>query len=268
MGTKKTSANSCNSINSCNTFPKDSSLKLSIMLLEIAVFNIESAIAAERAGADRLELCENAAEGGTTPSLGTLKAVRKHVKIPVFPIIRSRGGDFLYTHAEFEAMKHDVVICKELGYEGVVIGLLTSDGNIDIVRTKELVQLAYPMEVTFHRAFDRAADPFKALEDIIDSGCQRILTSGQVPDANEGRQLIGSLVEKADDRIIIMPGSGVRAASLKTLMQDTHCKEVHSSARKLKDSNMNVRKESMNENLKSWFVDEEEIKKMKAIISE
>jgi len=236
------------------------------MLLEIAVFNIESAIAAERAGADRLELCENGSEGGTTPSYGTLIEVKKRVRIPVFPIIRPRGGDFLYSDAEFEVMKHDVQLCKQLRYEGVVIGLLNADGSVDIERTKELVSIAYPMEVTFHRAFDRAADAIVALEAIIECGCQRILTSGQVPDANNGTGLIRSLTEKADDSIVLMPGSGVRSASLQTLIQATGCSEVHSSARMMKNSLMKVSKESMQEEMKSVFVDEEEIRKMKEVI--
>jgi copper homeostasis protein len=166
------------------------------MLLEIAVFNIESAIAAERAGAHRLELCENAGEGGTTPSYGTLKLVKQKVSIPVFPIIRPRGGDFLYTDTEFEVMKQDVQLCKQLGFEGVVIGLLNADGTVDTKRTKQLIDLAYPLEVTFHRAFDRTADPFEAMEQLIAIGCQRILTSGQVPDANNGQELIKQLINE------------------------------------------------------------------------
>src|SRR6478735_5805917 len=148
------------------------------MTLEIAVFNIQSAIMAANAGADRLELRENPYDGGTTPSYGTLKTVREKVSIPVFPIIRPRGGDFLYSDEEYEVMKKDILLCKDLGFEGVVIGMLLPEGSIDINRTAKLVKLAYPLEVTFHRAFDRAKDPLKSLEDIIKCGCQRILTSG------------------------------------------------------------------------------------------
>jgi copper homeostasis protein len=232
------------------------------MLLEIAVFNIESAIAAERAGAHRLELCENAGEGGTTPSYGTLKLVKQKVSIPVFPIIRPRGGDFLYTDIEFEVMKQDVQLCKQLGFEGVVIGLLNADGTVDTKRTKQLTDLAYPLKVTFHRAFDRTAEPFEAMEQLIAIGCQRILTSGQVPDANNGKDLIKQLIEKAADRIIIMPGSGVRANNIKQLAEYTGAIEMHSSARTLSDSLMSLNKISMNENLKAVSVDAEEIKKM------
>lgn len=233
------------------------------MILEIAVFNIESALLAVSAGADRLELCENPGEGGTTPSYGTLKVAREKVKIPVFPIIRVRGGDFLYSDDEYAVMKKDVELCKQLGFEGVVIGLLLADGSVDAVRTKELVDIAYPMEVTFHRAFDRAADPLAAMETIIACGCHRILTSGQVPNAGDGKELIRQLIERADDCIIIMPGSGVRSSNIKEIAEYTGAVELHSSARNLVASGMKEQKESMKEELKTVSVDIEEIKKMK-----
>ena len=171
-------------------------------ILEIAVFNISSALAAANAGADRIELCENPTEGGTTPSFGTLKAIREKIAIPVFPIVRPRGGDFLYSDEEFEVIKKDVLLIKDLGFEGIVFGLLKKDGTIDKQRTAKLVELAYPLEVTFHRAFDRAAEPSRSLEEIITCGCQRILTSGQVPNAVDGKELIKQLVQQADERII------------------------------------------------------------------
>jgi copper homeostasis protein len=233
------------------------------MILEIAVFNIESALLAVSAGADRLELCENPGEGGTTPSYGTLKIVREKISIPVFPIIRVRGGDFLYSDDEFAVMKKDVELCKQLGFEGVVIGLLHADGSVDAERTKELAGLAYPMEVTFHRAFDRAADPLAAMETIISCGCHRILTSGQVPNAGDGKELIKQLIEQADDRIIIMPGSGIRSSNIKEIADYTGAVELHSSARKIMTSGMNVQKSSMNEELKTVSVALEEIRKMK-----
>ena len=232
-------------------------------MLEIAVFNIGSAIAAAAAGADRLELCENPQEGGTTPSYGCLKLVREKIRIPVFPIIRPRGGDFLYSDAEFEVMIHDVRLCKELGFEGIVIGLLLPDGNIDIPRTKKLVDLAYPLEVSFHRAFDRCADPFKGLEDVIEAGCSRILTSGQVPNAMDGKDLIRQLVEKAADRIIIMPGSGVRSSNIKELADYTGAVELHSSARKNEASAMQFNQPGMKENMEQTNVDRDEIRRMK-----
>ena len=236
-------------------------------MLEIAVFNIESAIAAIAAGADRLELCENPFDGGTTPSYGTLQMVREKVSIPVFPIIRPRGGDFLFSEDEFAVMKKDIELCKQLGFEGVVIGLLLEDGNIDEERTKILVKLAAPMEVTFHRAFDRAAQPLQALETIIRCGCKRILTSGQVPNAMDGKELIKQLIQKANNRIIIMPGSGVRSNNIKELAEYTGAKELHSSARKLLSSQMDFTQLSMKEKLENINVDVVEIQKMKQNIS-
>lgn len=235
-------------------------------MLEIAVFNIQSALLAAAAGAHRLELCENPYDGGTTPSYGTLKTIREKISIPVFPIIRPRGGDFLYNNEEYEVTRKDVQLCKELGFEGVVIGLLHADGSIDKERTKKLVDLAYPMEVTFHRAFDRAAHPLQALEDIIACGCNRILTSGQVPNAWDGRELIRQLVELADDRIIIMPGSGVRSSNIKALADFTSATELHSSARELAPSGMQYHANSMQEKLQNTIVDTAEIKKMLAAL--
>lgn len=200
-------------------------------LLEAAVGNLHSALAAQAAGVHRIELCDNLKEGGTTPSYGYLVQARKLLHIPVYPIIRPRGGDFLYSEAEFETMKDDIRLCKQLGFEGVVIGMLDADGAVDARRTAALVQLAWPMGVTFHRAFDRAADPFAALEVLIEMGCERVLTSGQVPAAPDGAALIRQLVEQADGRMIVMPGSGVRAANLAQLMADTGAAEYHSSAK-------------------------------------
>jgi copper homeostasis protein len=234
------------------------------MLLEIAVFNLSSALLAVSAGADRLELCENPGEGGTTPSYGTLKMVKELIHVPVFPIIRPRGGDFLYSDDEFGVMKKDVELCKQLGFEGVVIGLLKGDGTVDEVRTRELVSIAYPLEVTFHRAFDRAADPFNALETIISCGCQRILTSGQVPNAGDAKDLLKQLVNAANDRIIILPGSGVRSSNIREIASFAGAVEMHSSARTSTASAMLYKKESMNESLKNISVDVDEIKKMKA----
>jgi len=233
--------------------------------LEIAVFTVEAAVTALKAGAHRIEFCENPQEGGTTPSYGSLKILRSYTTQPVFPIIRPRGGDFLYSRSEFEVMKSDLLIVKELGYLGAVIGLLNADGSIDTNRTKELVDIAGPsMQISFHRAFDRCKDPFKALEDIIATGCKRILTSGQVPNAADALALLKKLVEKAGDRIIIMPGSGVRSNNIKEIMQATGAKEMHSSARQMQASKMLYAKDSMNENLQATGVDSEEIKKMLA----
>ena len=234
------------------------------IVLEIAVFNIQSAIMAAQAGANRIELCENPLDGGTTPSYGTLKTVREKIVIPVFPIVRPRGGDFLYNDDEFEIMQKDILLCKSLGFEGIVTGLLNADATVDIKRTTALTALAYPMDVTFHRAFDRATDPLQALEAVINCGCQRILTSGQVPNAFDGKELIKQLIQQADERIIIMPGSGIRSNNIAELATYTGAAELHSSARKNIASAMQFIQNGMLENLENTIVDTDEIKNMKA----
>ena len=240
---------------------------MSKVTLEIAVFSVQSALDAIQAGAHRIELCENPNEGGTTPSYGSLLAMSKQQTVPVFPIIRPRGGDFLYTDIEYQIMKQDVLVAKELGFKGVVIGLLKSDGRIDKIRTAELVSLAKPMQVTFHRAFDRCIDPMQGLEDIIETGCHRILTSGQVPNVANALPLIKQLLEQANGRIIIMPGSGVRGNNIATIKSVTKAKEFHSSARKVVPTNMEFTKESMQENLQNMLVDAADIKTMLTAIA-
>lgn len=227
--------------------------------LEIIGFNIESCLLAQAAGASRIELCDNPGEGGTTPSYGFIKSARKHLQIELYPIIRPRGGDFLYTDAEYEIIKTDLLLCKQLGCDGVVIGILHADGSVDKKRCQRLVDLAYPIGVTFHRAFDRANDPYKALEDIIEIGCERILTSGQKPNAMEGIGCIAKLVKQADERIIIMPGSGVRSDNITVLAEKTAAVEFHSSARKTVDSLMKHTNGTMQEKLISITVDKDEI---------
>ena len=235
---------------------------MSKVILEIAVFSVEAALSAINAGADRIEFCENPSEGGTTPSYGSLVTLKKLTTKPVFPIIRPRGGDFLYTDVEYECIKADILIAKELGYPGVVIGLLNADGSIDVKRTTALVELAAPMQVTFHRAFDRCNNPFQGMEDIISTGCKRILTSGQVPNAHDALPLLSQLVEKANGRIIIMPGSGVRASNIQEIIKVTKATEVHSSARKMYPSKMSYLQTSMNEEMKSIGIDPAEIAAM------
>ena len=224
-------------------------------ILEVAAFSLEAALSAIEAGADRIEFCENPSEGGTTPSYGSLKKLIGLAKVPVFPIIRPRGGDFLYTKTEFDCIKADLLMVKELGYPGAVLGLLKENGDIDVSRTKELVQLATPMQITFHRAFDRCNDPLKGLEDIIASGCKRILTSGQLPNVEDAISLITVLIEKAAGRIIILPGSGVRASNCKNIIDLTGAHEIHSSARKVIPSLMKFNAPFMNENMVTIGVD-------------
>lgn len=200
-------------------------------IIEIATSDFATTKSAVEGGADRIELCANLAEGGTTPSLGTIKRCRETFDVLLYPIIRPRGGDFLYNKDEYEIMLQDVKLCKQLGCDGVVIGLLNMDGTIDMARTSELIEVAYPIGVTFHRAFDRCKEPFVAMEELIEIGCERILTSGQKPSVMDGVDLVAELNKKADDRIIIMPGSGVRKENIKMLAEKTGCVEFHSSLR-------------------------------------
>ena len=200
-------------------------------IIEIATSDFLTTQSAVAGGADRIELCANLTEGGSTPSLGTIKRCRETFDVLLYPIIRPRGGDFLYNKDEYEIMLHDLKLCRQLGCDGVVAGMLNMDGTIDIVRMSELIETAYPMEVTFHRAFDRCKDPFAALEELIEIGCERILTSGQKLVAQEGVELIAELNKTSDGRIIIMPGSGVRKENIKMLADKTSCTEFHSSLR-------------------------------------
>ncbi|WP_035057917.1 copper homeostasis protein CutC [Andreprevotia chitinilytica] len=211
--------------------------------LEICAGSVASCLAAQAGGAVRVELCDNLLEGGTTPSHGTIAAARDRLWITLNVIIRPRGGDFLYSDDEFEVMKRDVLACKKIGVDGVVIGLLTTDGDIDVARTRELVELATPMQVTFHRAFDVARDPFKALEDIIACGCNRLLSSGQEASALAGAALLKQLSEAAAGRLAVMPGAGVRANNIADLVRQTGCREFHTSARAPVPSGMRYRNE-------------------------
>lgn len=206
--------------------------------IEIATTDFESTKNAVAGGADRIELCANLGEGGTTQSYGVIKKVREQFDVAIYPIIRVRGGDFLYTDAEFECMMADAVNCKALDCDGVVIGFLKADGTIDIDRTSRIVEAVYPLGVTFHRAFDRCKDALHSLEQLINCGCKRILTSGQQHTAQEGIELIRQLNEQANGRIVIMPGSGVRTENVKALAEITGCTEFHSSLRTTVPSKM------------------------------
>lgn len=231
--------------------------------LEVIAFDAVSCQLAAENGADRIELCANPHEGGTTPSYGMMKAARKSTHIQVFPIIRPRGGDFLYTKEEFEVMKDDIKSAQDIGCEGVVIGILSDDGTIDIERCQELVSLAGCMEVTFHRAFDRVKDPLLSLEQIIAIGCKRILSSGLFPTAIEGSSVLRALVTQSDGRIKIMPGSGVRSNNIVQLAKDTGAICFHSSARKSLDSQMQYLNSNMKENLVQVSLDADEVSLLK-----
>jgi copper homeostasis protein len=184
-------------------------------------------MAAQEGGADRVELCANLLEGGTTPSAGTIQLARERVAIGMNVMIRPRGGDFCYSDVEFEVMKLNVELAKKSGADGVVIGILRENGSVDTERTRQLVELAHPSSVTFHRAFDMSRDPYEALEDLIGLSVNRILTSGQEISALEGLDLIADLIQKAGDRIIIMPGGGITERNIKRIIEQSTPREIH-----------------------------------------
>lgn len=219
---------------------------MSDLRLEICANSVVSCLAAQEGGAYRVELCAGIPEGGTTPSYGDIALASELLDIQLHVIIRPRGGDFLYSELEHEIMLKDIEIARELGANGVVFGCLTAEGDVDMERTRELIEASYGMSVTFHRAFDMCRDPFKSLEDIISLGCDTILTSGQMPKAAQGIELIKQLVEKAGDRIEIMPGSGINAENIATIAGGTGAQVFHLSAREPIESEMTFR----NPNLK------------------
>jgi copper homeostasis protein len=196
--------------------------------LEISVETLEAAMAAERGGADRIELCGNLSVGGVTPSAELFRAVRAQLRIPIFFMVRPRAGDFVSSTGEFEEMKRSIASAKKSGADGVVLGVLTKDHRVDVERTKELVEFAKPLPVTCHRAFDEAADLRQALEDVIESGAKRILTSGGAKSALEGAALLSKLIEAAGERIVIVPGAGISAANIREIAQRTKAHEFHS----------------------------------------
>ena len=215
------------------------------MVLEVCVNSVVSAIEAQKGGADRVELCENMSDGGCTPSAGSILLAKKQLDIPVFVMIRPRGGDFNYSDIEFEIMKADIDMAKNLGAEGVVFGILSPDGRIDLDRMEELAHLSRPMGITCHRAFDMTRDPYEAIEDLIDLGIDRVLTSGQADSALEGAPLIQKLIEKARNRILIMPGHGVKEHNLHLVITATGAEEYHMYLNKQVQSEMNFVREDV-----------------------
>ena len=211
------------------------------MRIEICVDSAAGAFTAERGGADRVELCDNLLEGGTTPSAGSIKVARRALKIGLQVIIRPRGGDFLYDDTEMKVMREDIRMAKDLGADGVVIGCLTAEGDIDQDRTRELIELARPMNVTFHRAFDMCRDARKGLEELIALGANRVLTSGQESTCLEGLELLAALQKQAAGRIIVMPGGGITPRNIQKIVAATGVSEVHLSARSGVESGMKYR---------------------------
>ncbi len=210
---------------------------------EICINSPESAAAAQKGGADRVELCANLLEGGTTPSIGAVQTARDAIDIGLHVIIRPRGGDFLFNDFEVDTMKRDIEAMKKIGIDGIVIGSLTENAEIDVAQTKALMEIARPLSVTFHRAFDMCRDPFGSLETLIELGVDRLLTSGQEESVIEGMDLIKELNDKAGNRLIIMPGGGITPRNLNKLVDFTGVKEVHFAAMKTVASGMAFRNE-------------------------
>jgi len=212
---------------------------------EICANSVASCIAAQDGGADRVELCAGIPEGGTTPSVGMIRCARESISIGLNVIIRPRGGDFLYSESEIREMAYDIKAAKGLGVDGLVFGCLCPDGSVDMENMRLLMEAAGDTPVTFHRAFDHTSDPLKALEDIIELGCARILTSGCRPTAAEGAPLLAQLVEKAGDRIIIMPGCGVNEGNIAETARLSGAREFHFSAREPVESGMTFRNQNV-----------------------
>lgn len=211
-------------------------------MFEICANSVESCVAAQEGGAQRVELCAGISEGGTTPSYGEIITARELLDIKLHIIIRPRGGDFLYSETEVRIMERDIHLAREAGVDGVVFGCLTAEGDIDIPLTKRLMHASEGLSVTFHRAFDQCRNPFEALEQLIELGCNRILTSGQQPTAEQGIPLLRELVQRAGDRIIILPGSGINEKNIAHIAKETGAKEFHFSARSSKESKMKYRR--------------------------
>ena len=211
--------------------------------VEICVDSIASAIAAEQGGAHRIELCSNLGEGGTTPSAGLIEGVRKRVRADLYVLIRPRPGDFCYSHDEFESMKRDLLLAKQIGADGIVFGILEEDGHVDVDRSRCLAQLANPLGITFHRAFDMSSDLSAALEDIAEAGIDRILTSGGEQGAEGGIATIARLVDLAQERVKIMIGGGIRETNVRRLIAETRAREIHANLATTVPSPMRYRNE-------------------------
>ncbi|ANE51386.1 copper homeostasis protein CutC [Flavisolibacter tropicus] len=236
-------------------------------ILEVCAFNVQSCIIAERAGAKRVELCDNPIEGGTTPSYGTIKQARERIAIRLYPIIRPRSGNYFYDDEEYAIIKKDIAISKELGCDGISVGTATITGEIDTEWLKKIVEWAGPMGVTCNRAFDGTPDPFKALEDIIACGCERVLTSGQKAAAPEAGELLGKLVQQANGRISIMPGAGIKSSNIAQLQKESKAKEYHASARKIAPNPLTYINTQVSDYGNVYIADEEEVRAMVEILA-
>jgi copper homeostasis protein len=235
-------------------------------VLEVCSFGIQTSLIAERVGAKRVELCDNPIEGGTTPSYGAIRLVREKINIELYPIIRPRSMNYYYDADEFAMMLHDVRMCKELGCDGISVGVQLITGHVDTNRMKQLVEVAYPMGVTSNRVIDAAPDPYEALEALIEAGCERVLTSGQAATAPAGKEVLKKLVEQAAGRISIMPGAGVKSDNVKELLQYTGAYECHTSARIAWPNNVAYQNPQITDAGSMYVADEEELRKIIAAI--
>lgn len=201
------------------------------VLLEIAANSFQSCVAAQEGGADRIELFENLPEGGCTPSYGMLSLVKERINIPVYVMIRPRGGDFIYTDDELEIMRRDIEMCKQLRFPGIVFGILDTQGNVDVARCKDLLSASGDMKVTFHRAFDRAKDLHESMRQLISLGFERVLTSGGEANVEKGKDVIKKLQREYGKDIVIMPGCGVTSANARAISDYCYVSEIHATAK-------------------------------------
>jgi len=236
-------------------------------LLEVCAFNVRSCLTAQRAGAARIELCDNPIEGGTTPSYGTVKQARERVDIRLYPIIRPRSGNYFYDEDDFEIIRQDIAACKELGCNGISVGVATIDAEIDTERMKRIVEWAQPMGVTCNRVFDGAPDLFKALEEIVQCGCERVLTSGGKSSAPDAGDILAALVRQAGDRISVMPGAGVKSSNLSGLRRECGAREYHASARTIAPNPLTYVNTQVSDYGNVYVADEEEVRRMVEILS-
>lgn len=234
--------------------------------LEICAFGIQSAMIAEKTGATRVELCDNPIEGGTTPSYGAIKKTREKIAIQLYPIIRPRSLNYFYDAEEWAIMLADVLICKELGCDGISVGVQKLNGEIDADKMKRLVEIAYPMGVTCNRVFDVVPEANNALEVLIEAGCERVLTSGLASTAPEGAALLKDLIKQANGRIIIMPGAGVKSSNIKALIDNTGANEFHTSARKMIQNPLDFSNSKVTDIGNMFVADEDELVKIMQVL--
>jgi copper homeostasis protein len=236
-------------------------------LLEVCAFNVQSCLIADRAGAARVELCDNPVEGGTTPSYGTIRRARERVEIRLYPIVRPRSGNYFYDEDDFEVIQRDIAVCKELGCDGISVGAATIDGEIDIERMKRIVEWASPMGVTCNRVFDGAPDLPKALEDLVLCGCERVLTSGGRSGAPEAGAILARLVQQAGDRICVMPGAGINSSNLAGLRRQCGAREYHASARTIVPNPLTYVNTQVTDYGNVYVADDEELRRMVELLS-